>query len=65
MGTKDKSSTNSMDVIAPSNETPKLDTSNWPLLLKNYDDLNVRTAHYTPLPSGSSPLKRELSEYIR
>jgi len=52
-------------VIAPSSVTPKLDTSNWPLLLKDYDKLNVRTAHYTPIPSGCSPLKRPLAEYLR
>jgi H/ACA ribonucleoprotein complex subunit 4 len=50
--------------IASSNETPKLDTSTWPLLLKNYDSLNIRSAHYTPIPSGSSPLKRELKKYL-
>lgn len=44
--------------------TPKLDTSKWPLLLKNYDKLHVRTGHYTPIPSGSTPLKRELKEYL-
>ncbi len=37
----------------------------WPLLLKNYDQLHVRTAHYTPIPSGMSPLKRVLGEYMR
>ena len=52
-------------VIAPSSVTPKLDTSGWPLLLKNYDKLNVRTAHYTPIPAGCSPLKRPLAEYLR
>ncbi|KAG0195677.1 centromere/microtubule-binding protein cbf5, partial [Mortierella sp. NVP41] len=31
----------------------------------NYDKLNVRTGHYTPIPSGCSPLRRELSEYVR
>ncbi|XP_018432459.1 PREDICTED: H/ACA ribonucleoprotein complex subunit 4 [Nanorana parkeri] len=36
-----------------------------PLLLKNFDKLNVRTAHYTPIPSGSNPLKRDISEYIK
>ena len=45
--------------------TPALDTSKWPLLLKNYDQLNVRTGHYTPIPAGHSPLKRPLQEYIR
>jgi H/ACA ribonucleoprotein complex subunit 4 len=44
--------------------TPKLDTSKWPLLLKNYDKLHVRTGHYTPIPSGNTPLKRPLKEYI-
>jgi H/ACA ribonucleoprotein complex subunit 4 len=32
---------------------------------QNYDQLNVRTGHYTPLPFGSSPLKRPLKEYIQ
>ncbi|KXN74987.1 putative rRNA pseudouridine synthase [Conidiobolus coronatus NRRL 28638] len=41
------------------------DTSDWPLLLKNYDKLLVRTGHYTPIPSGSSPLKRDLHDYVR
>lgn len=46
-------------------QTPELDTSKWPLLLKNYHKLNVRTAHFTPLPMGCSPLSRPLREYIR
>eukprot|EP00612_Vaucheria_litorea_P001594 CAMPEP_0171453352 /NCGR_PEP_ID=MMETSP0945-20130129/1095_1 /TAXON_ID=109269 /ORGANISM="Vaucheria litorea, Strain CCMP2940" /LENGTH=433 /DNA_ID=CAMNT_0011978203 /DNA_START=202 /DNA_END=1503 /DNA_ORIENTATION=- len=45
--------------------TPMIDTSKWPLLLRNYDQLHVRTGHYTPIPSGCSPLKREIKEYIR
>ena len=44
---------------------PKIDTSKWPLLLKNYDSLHVRSAHYTPIPQGMSPLKRSLQEYLR
>lgn len=51
--------------IKPQTATPKLDTSKWPLLLKNYDKLNVRTGHYTPIPNGSTPLKRPLKDYIR
>eukprot|EP01027_Heterolobosea_sp_BB2_P000238 GEZU01000358.1.p1 GENE.GEZU01000358.1~~GEZU01000358.1.p1 ORF type:complete len:479 (+),score=159.64 GEZU01000358.1:211-1437(+) len=27
--------------------------------------MNVRTGHYTPIPSGHSPLKRPLQEYLR
>ncbi|GLT40805.1 hypothetical protein SLA2020_149190 [Shorea laevis] len=52
-------------LIKPQSFTPPIDTSQWPILLKNYDRLNVRTGHYTPLPSGYSPLKRPLAEYIR
>ncbi|KAJ8549826.1 hypothetical protein K7X08_033533 [Anisodus acutangulus] len=52
-------------LIKPQSYTPTIDTSQWPILLKNYDRLNVRTGHYTPLPSGFSPLKRPLAEYIR
>lgn len=54
-----------MDLIPPSKSTPALDTSKWPLLLKNYDKLLVRTGHYTPIPVGHSPLKRPLKEYLR
>ncbi|GMK57712.1 hypothetical protein CspeluHIS016_0405460 [Cutaneotrichosporon spelunceum] len=43
---------------------PQLDTSQWPLLLKNYDKLIVRSNHFTPIPCGVSPLKRELKTYI-
>ena len=36
-------------LIAPST-TPALDTSRWPLLLRHYERLAVRTGHYTPIP---------------
>lgn len=52
------------DVIEPQ-PTPLLDTSKWPLLLKNYSKLHVRTGHYTPIPVGCTPLKRPLHDYIR
>ena len=52
-------------VIKPEKVTPKLDTSSWPLLLKNYDTLNVRTSHYTPIPCGHTPLKRPLETYVK
>ena len=52
-------------VIAPMKETPVLDTSNWPLLLRNYSGLNVRTGHYTPIPVGCSPLRRDLATYMK
>ncbi|XP_024536066.1 H/ACA ribonucleoprotein complex subunit 4 [Selaginella moellendorffii] len=52
-------------LIKPQSFVPSLDTSKWPLLLKNYDALNVRTGHYTPLPTGFTPLKRPLFDYVR
>ncbi|KAJ3683920.1 hypothetical protein LUZ60_014147 [Juncus effusus] len=52
-------------LIKPQSLVPSLDTSTWPLLLKNYDRLNVRTGHYTPLPTGHSPLKRPLAEHLK
>ncbi|XP_040574475.1 H/ACA ribonucleoprotein complex subunit 4 [Lepeophtheirus salmonis] len=52
--------------VEPSDKPAKaLDTSEWPLLLKNFDRLNVRTNHYTPLPHGSSPLQRDISTYVK
>lgn len=51
-------------VIKPQNTVPSLDTSNWPLLLKNYDKMLVRSGHFTPIPSGSSPFKRDIKSYI-
>ncbi|GER25893.1 H/ACA ribonucleoprotein complex subunit 4 [Striga asiatica] len=52
-------------LIKPQSYTPAIDTSQWPILLKNYEKLNVRTGHYTPIPSGYTPLKRPLAEYIK
>lgn len=52
-------------LIKPESKVARLDTSQWPLLLKNFDRLNIRTTHYTPLPCGSNPLKREIGDYIR
>ncbi|KAE9577508.1 Centromere/microtubule-binding protein [Colletotrichum fructicola] len=50
--------------IKPQAAVPQLDTSSWPLLLKNYDKLLVRTGHFTPIPAGCSPLKRDIKSYI-
>jgi len=46
--------------IKPSKGGASIDTSTWPLLLKNYDKLNVKTNHFTPLPCGYSPLNRPI-----
>ncbi|KAJ4442134.1 H/ACA ribonucleoprotein complex subunit 4, partial [Periplaneta americana] len=51
--------------LEASGKLETLDTSQWPLLLKNFSKLCCRTNHYTPLPCGASPLKREIREYVR
>eukprot|EP00823_Brevimastigomonas_motovehiculus_P008332 TRINITY_DN7618_c0_g1_i1.p1 TRINITY_DN7618_c0_g1~~TRINITY_DN7618_c0_g1_i1.p1 ORF type:complete len:606 (+),score=224.75 TRINITY_DN7618_c0_g1_i1:158-1975(+) len=54
------------DFIIPSNDkTTLMSSENWPLLLKNFNSLVVRTGHYTPIAAGCSPLNREIKEYIR
>jgi H/ACA ribonucleoprotein complex subunit 4 len=71
--------------IKPELITPSIPTSEWPLLLKDYDkrqsqmalstvcnDISiltgilvlVRTGHFTPIPAGCTPLKRDLKSYI-
>ena len=50
--------------IKPEKVTPPLDTSKWPLLLKNWGDLIVRTGHFTPIPNGCSPHKRDIKSYV-
>ncbi|KAK1074313.1 centromere/microtubule-binding protein cbf5 [Friedmanniomyces endolithicus] len=51
-------------IIKPEAVTPKIDTSGWPLLLKNWDQLLVRTGHFTPIPAGCTPMRRDLKAYI-
>ncbi|KAL2179227.1 pseudouridine synthase [Thermothelomyces heterothallicus CBS 202.75] len=50
--------------IKPQSTVPTIDTSTWPLLLKNYDKMLVRSGHFTPIPNGSSPYKRDIKSYI-
>ncbi|KJA29261.1 hypothetical protein HYPSUDRAFT_73773 [Hypholoma sublateritium FD-334 SS-4] len=52
-------------LIKSEKSAPALDTSEWPLLLKNYDKLLVRSSHFTPIPSGCSPLKRDIVSYVK
>ncbi len=62
---KDKSGKADGQSQIPVGRDEPIDTSNWPLLLKNYSKLHVRTGHYTPLPFGCSPLARPMEEYMR
>ncbi|KAH7691296.1 Nucleolar protein K01G5.5, partial [Aphelenchoides avenae] len=69
MGKKDKKSVGELQEegefsVKPTSEGPKLTSDKWPLLLKNFDKLNIRTGHYTPLAEGCSPLKRDIKNYV-
>jgi len=63
---KSKKNDKSSCTIAPSNEPKKVQSaSEWPLLLKNFDKMNIHTSHFTPLPEGCCPLKRPIKEYLK
>ncbi|XP_015599322.1 H/ACA ribonucleoprotein complex subunit 4 [Cephus cinctus] len=51
--------------VEPSDEIVKLDCKDWPLLFKNFDKMLTRTKHFTPLTSGTTPLHRSISEYVK
>ncbi|MES1920460.1 centromere/microtubule-binding protein cbf5 [Bonamia ostreae] len=51
--------------IASQTPSNPIDTSKWPLLLKNYDKLLVKSTNYTPIPIGYTPLKRPIREYVK
>ncbi|EMF12160.1 putative rRNA pseudouridine synthase [Sphaerulina musiva SO2202] len=51
-------------IIKPEAVGSNVDTSHWPLLLKNWDQLLIRTGHFTPIPAGCTPLKRDLKSYV-
>lgn len=53
------------DVLQPGDTKTTKSSKDFPLLLKNYENLMVRSSHYTPLPNGSTPLGRTLKEYMR
>lgn len=59
-GTKDEKTQ-----ILPSTNQGKIDTSNWPLLLKNVSNLNIRTNHFTPCTQGFNPINRPLEEHLK
>ena len=51
-------------VIKPEVIAPRTNAAEWPLLLANYESLLVRSGHFTPIPAGCTPLRRELKQYI-
>ncbi|KAK3685421.1 centromere/microtubule binding protein CBF5 [Podospora appendiculata] len=51
-------------VIKPEATKPVLDTTDWPLLLRNFQNMVIRTNHYTPIPNGSNPAKRDIKSYV-
>lgn len=52
-------------VLKPTEDGPQIKSEEWPLLLRNYHKMNVLTTHYTPIPAGSTPLKRALKEHLK
>eukprot|EP01062_Namystynia_karyoxenos_P084175 TRINITY_DN9849_c3_g1_i1.p1 TRINITY_DN9849_c3_g1~~TRINITY_DN9849_c3_g1_i1.p1 ORF type:complete len:521 (+),score=247.40 TRINITY_DN9849_c3_g1_i1:142-1563(+) len=51
--------------IADTKETTGLKCENWPLLLKNIDQLNVRSEHFVPCDSGATPMRRTFKEHLQ
>ncbi len=49
--------------LPQNSESP--DTSSWPLLLQSFHLLHQKFSHYTPIPSGSTPNNRPLTEYLK
>eukprot|EP00800_Vazella_pourtalesii_P021674 TRINITY_DN8168_c0_g1_i1.p1 TRINITY_DN8168_c0_g1~~TRINITY_DN8168_c0_g1_i1.p1 ORF type:complete len:499 (-),score=127.87 TRINITY_DN8168_c0_g1_i1:280-1776(-) len=53
------------DYCIPTNAPPShIDTGEWPLLLKNFDKLNIKSTSFNPIPNGCSPLKRTIGDYL-
>lgn len=51
--------------IKPENSKPKLNSQDWPLLLKNAEKMNCLTNHFTSVPVGCSPLQRDIRSYVK
>ena len=49
-------------VIETKAEKTQNKTADWPLLLKDYEKLHVKTGHFTPLPEGFSPIARPMEQ---
>ena len=53
-------------VIKPEEVKDEVDDSaDWPLLLKYYKRMCIRSGHFVPIPVGSSPLNRALETYVK
>jgi len=53
-------------LLGGNKESTGLNCSNWPLLMKNIDKLNVRTDHYTPCAdAGSTPMRRNFTDFLQ
>merc|ERR1712226_1116055 len=52
--------------IEPSNDkSKKLTSENWPLLLKNFDKMNVLTNSFHQSTHGCTPLQRDIKSYVK
>lgn len=62
---KKSSSDHSENRALPSKTSDSTDTSSWPLLLRDFAKLNIKSSHYTPLENGSNPEKRSIEDYLK
>lgn len=62
---KKSSSDHAENHALPSKTSDSTDTSNWPLLLRDFSKLNIKSSHYTPLENGHNPDKRPLVEHLK
>jgi len=53
------------EFLKPSDVEPKGNGGNAPLLLRDLEKMWVRSNHYTPLPYGTTPINRPISEYLK
>lgn len=51
--------------IIPDTKKPQIDTSDWPLLLKNISTLNTKTNHFTPCTNGYNPVNRPIDVHMK
>src|SRR3989338_4735983 len=41
------------------------DPAEWAVLLRGFEQMQVRSTHYTPVAAGWSPARRPIAEYVR
>jgi len=53
-------------IPAVNSKMESTNSENWPLLLKNFEKMNVKTQHFTPVDThGCTPLMRPITDYVK